>query len=302
MTLRSAPSCVDARGRQCPAMAGAQPCDFLSLGAFEDLSGKVGDAEVLQCCHCGLGITMPPIADVSFLYEGRASQDFQQDGSRIAHAIKRIAFSFQARTLLRQVGGKPARALDFGCGSGLFTRCLGDQLGEGAVTGSDFDPVPPPDLAGRPYLPMASLDEHRGKFDLVLAMHVLEHDDNAAGLLSRIGLMARPGGTIVIEVPNIQCVWTPIFGKAWDAWYIPFHRSHFSRMALRALAEREGYTVLAEKDICVPTIGRSLSNLLNGNKGLGWLLIGIAAHPVQWFAEKISRRPSAIRILLRKPA
>ncbi len=293
---------ADVRGGQCPAVAGAQACEFQSLGAFEDLSGKVGDAEVLQCRRCGLGITMPPIADVSFLYEGRASQDFQQGGSRLAHAIKRVAFGLQAQTLLRQIGHKPARTLDFGCGSGLFTRCLGDQLGQGAVTGSDFDPVAPPDLADRPYLAMQDLDPHKGSFDLVLAMHVLEHDDDAAGLLAKIGSMARPGGTIVIEVPNIQCFWTAIFGKAWDAWYIPFHRSHFSRLALRALAEREGYTVVAEKDVCVPTIGRSLSNVFNGGKGLVWLLLGIAAHPVQWLGEVISGRPSALRIILRKPA
>lgn len=289
------------RGSCCPASANGQACDFGSLGGFEDLSGKVGHVEVLQCRQCGLGISTPPIPDVSFLYEGRESQDFQQDGSRIGHAIKRVAFRRQAQALLRQLGQRPARTLDFGCGSGLFTRCLGDVLGDGSVTGSDFESSAPVDLAGRPYLSMAELDAHKGSFDLVLAMHVLEHDDDPAALLDRICAMAKPGGTVVIEVPNVECAWVPIFGKAWDAWYLPFHRSHFSRTALRALAERQGYTVMAEANVCVPTIGRSMSNVFGGNKGLAWLLAGIAAHPVQWAGEKIAGRPSALRIILRTP-
>ncbi len=54
--------------------------------------------------------------------------------------------------------------------------------------------------------------------------------------------------------------------------------------------------------MCVPTMGRSLSNVFGGNKGLFWLLAGIAAHPVQWIGEKLSGRPSALRIVLRRPA
>lgn len=291
---------AQARGACCAAGPG-QPCDFRSLGAFEDLSGKVGEVAVLQCRRCGLGVSTPPLGNVAFLYEGRDTQDFRQDGSRLGHAIKNVAFRFQADALLAQLAARPARTLDFGCGSGQFTRCLGDRLGPQTVTGSDFEPSPPADLADRPYLAASALEPHQGTFDLVLAMHVLEHDDDAAGLLAQITAMARPGGTIVIEVPNIECVWVSVFGKAWDAWYLPFHRSHFSRAALRALAERAGYPVLAVHNVCVPTMGRSLSNLVGDNKGLFWLLAGIAAHPLQWLGEKLSGQPSALRMILRKP-
>ena len=283
------------------AAAPGLPCERVSLGAFADLSGKVGATSVEQCRRCGHGVSMPPLPDVSFLYAGRESQDFRQDGSRLGHAIKSIAFRGQARALLAQLPSRPARTLDFGCGSGQFTRALGDQLGVSTVTGSDFDALAPADLADRPYLAAAALDPQRGHFELVLAMHVLEHDDDAPGLLRRIAGMARPGGTVVIEVPNVECVWVKVFGKAWDAWYLPFHRSHFSRASLRALAEREGLEVLALHEVCVPTMGRSLSNLVGGRKGLFWLLAGIAVHPLQWAGEKLSGRPSALRMILRTP-
>jgi SAM-dependent methyltransferase len=243
---------------------------------------------------------MPPLADVAFLYEDRGSQDFQPQTSRLAHLIKTIAFRRQARGLLRDAGVRPQRLLDFGCGSGLFTRCLGDVVEGASVTGSDFHAVPPPDLAGRSYVPMDRLDEVEGSFDLVLAMHVLEHDDDVAGLLDKIARMARPGGTVVIEVPNIDCVWTGLLGKAWDAWYLPFHRTHFSRASLEAAIERGGLEIVRTIDACVPTMGRSLANAVGASNSLPVLLAGIALHPVQWMGEKLTGRPSALRIVARR--
>jgi len=279
----------------------AQACDFESLGSFADKSGKVGPVSVLRCRRCGVGISMPRLPDVAFLYDGRESQDFQPDARGLAHRIKQIAFRRQARTLLRHVGARPGRVLDFGCGSGQFTRCLGDLLPDATVIGSDFHDGAPLDLTDRLYLPQARLAGEQGSFDLVLAMHVLEHDDDPAALLARIVAMARPGGTIVIEVPNIDCIWTRLLGQHWDAWYVPFHRSHFGRRGLRALVERGGLNIVSEHAICLPTMGRSLANLFGRRNSLFFLLAGIILHPLQWALEKATGRPSAIRLVLRRP-
>ncbi len=292
---------VSKRRSRCSVSSQAEPCDFSSLGVFKDCSGKVGHVEVTQCRRCGLAISLPPISDVSFLYAGRKSQDFQRSESNLVYKIKRIAFRRQARALLGQIGRRSSRTLDFGCGSGLFTRCLSDLVGtEGVVYGSDFEAVPPHDLLDRPYVALDNLAHHAGTFDVVLAMHVLEHDDDTEGLLNRISSMIKPGGLVVIEVPNVNCIWTKIFGKSWDAWYTPYHRSHFSRLSLRGLFHSQGLIIREEMDICVPTIGRSLSNLLGGNKGIFWFLLGILGHPIQWSLEKMSGRPSALRFIAEK--
>lgn len=283
----------------CP-LAPEGGCEYETLGSFDDKSGKVGKVEVVRCRHCGIGITTPPLPDVAFLYEGRESQDFQPKTARLAHKIKEVAFRQQALRLLREIGTRPGRVLDFGCGSGLFTRCLDDVLAPGSVTGSDFHDDPPPDLAERSYAPMNSLTKLEGTFDLVLAMHVLEHDDDAAGLLERIARMARPGGYVVIEVPNIDCVWAALLGQAWDAWYVPFHRTHFSKPSLASLVRCGGLEIVRTIDICVPTMGRTLANALGAGNSLPFLLAGIALHPVQWIGEKLSKRPSALRIIARR--
>lgn len=283
----------------CPAAPKGR-CEYENLGSFEDKSHKVGNVEVLRCRHCGIGITNPPLSDVGFLYDDRESQDFQPQTSGLARQIKVMAFRRQGRALLNDVSPRPTRVLDFGCGSGLFSRCLDDLLGGGVVTASDFHREPPVELEGHRYVRLDQLEESEGTFDLVIAMHVLEHDDDPAGLLDRIASMARPGGTVIFEVPNIDCFWTGLFGQAWDAWYLPFHRTHFSARSLSALIRGRGLDVIREVPVCLPTMGRSLANLFGVRNSLAFLLAGIALHPVQWMGEKASGRPSALRVIARR--
>ncbi|MES2492210.1 MAG: class I SAM-dependent methyltransferase [Pseudomonadota bacterium] len=284
----------------CAANAG-YACELVSLGAFLDRSDKVGAVEVRQCRHCGHGVTFPPLADVAFLYGDRESQDYQPDTrNTLARRIKDIAFRRQARTLLRQIGNPGAQALDFGCGSGQFTRVMGELIPATRLTGSDFFDAPPPDLAGRPYAHSDVIAQQPDRYDLIMAMHVLEHDDDVDGLLARIVRPARSGGTVVIEVPNIECFWGKVFGRFWDAWYLPFHRSHFSRRSLTALLRRHGLEITAVHGLTVPTMGRTAANLFGRRNNLFWLLIGIALHPLQLLGEALSGQKTVIRVIARK--
>jgi SAM-dependent methyltransferase len=249
-----------------------------------------------------MGLTNPPLKDVAFLYEGRESQDFQPLSTGLARSIKTIAFTREASRILKQVGRTPTHTLDFGCGSGLFTRCLGDLLSKGSVVGSDFHSEPPAELEGRPYLSNEELSRHPGGFDLIMAMHVIEHDDDPIKVLRRLKSLGSDDCTFVFEVPNIDCVWAPVFGQSWDAWYLPYHRIHFSRASLRGILDLAGFKVVREIDISIPSMGRSISNMLGTNNTLPLLLIGAALHPVQWGLERIRRRPSALRVIARAVA
>lgn len=270
-------------------------CQMVSLGKFTDRSGKVGHVEVMRCKQCGHGVSKPPLPDVTFLYENRASQDYQPDSRGFSHLIKNLAFRKQAKRLLKEIGGSKGRILDFGCGSGQFTRVLGDVAGAANVTGADMHEDRPRELIGRGYLGPSELGAQRGSFDVVLAMHVLEHDDDAHGLLATIAGYARKGGKVVIEVPNIDCVWSVLFGKHWDAWYLPYHRQHFTRASLIKSLERGGLEVESIHDVTVPTMGRSIANLFGQTNNLLWLLLGIAVYPVQVLGEAVTGRRTAIR-------
>lgn len=219
----------------------------------------------------------------------------------IARTLKRIVFRRGARHILRGLDAAPGLIVDFACGSGLFTQCLAEQAAPARVVGADFHDVAPQELRAAEYLPIDQLPALAGQADLVLAMHVLEHDDDPRTLLARIVQLVRPGGWLIVETPNVDCVWISVFGKGWDAWYLPYHRRHFNRRNLCALVEAVGLSVVAEEDVSVPTMGRTLANLLGLRNGAIFILVGAALHPLQWALERLTRRPVAIRLIAHKP-
>lgn len=282
--------------RFCPQGAPTQ-CDFRPLRAQ-------GTESIHICWTCGHGVTRPAMADVTHLYTGRESQDFQQDDGSVSLAIKRIAFKRQARQVLRELpsGTVPRTIVDFACGSGLFTRMLAEVVGADAqVHALDFFDAAPRDMGSVHYRPFAQMDALAGQADLLLCFHALEHDDDPFGFMARLLPLMRPGGYLVIEVPNVDCLWAPVFGEAWDNWYLPYHRLHFSRRSFAALIEQVGLELVSQRNISVPSMGRSLARATGASNTLAFLLAGAALHPAQLAGEKVSGRPSALRICARKP-
>jgi SAM-dependent methyltransferase len=295
-------------------MAGLRPYSACPMGTasvcrFSSTPDIVGDnraspgerSPIYRCTVCGHGVTRPAVEDVSAFYQGRESQDYQRADGPLAQTIKKFVFGWQARTLMRQLGTVPRSVIDFACGSGQFTMAVSDALPDNAaVVALDFFDEPPRDMGRIRYLGFGRLHELAGTADLVTCFHALEHDDDPHLFVERLTALLAPGGTLVFEVPNVDCIWGAIFGVRWDNWYLPFHRVHFSRKSLRGLMERHGLKVMLETNVCVPTMGRSLAFLARRQNNLFFLLLGAAVHPVQWSLEALTARPSALRIVVRK--
>ncbi|UGS33765.1 class I SAM-dependent methyltransferase [Capillimicrobium parvum] len=99
------------------------------------------------------------------------------------------------------------RVLEMGYGTGLTTReLLARGLGLEVLEGS-------PELARRARAAHPALPVHEGlfeqfvperPFDAVLALHVLEHVDGPRALLRHAAGWLRPGGRLVVAVPNAE--------------------------------------------------------------------------------------------------
>jgi SAM-dependent methyltransferase len=76
-------------------------------------------------------------------------------------------------------------------------------------------------------------------YDVITLYHVLEHLEDPSGTLAGLKPLLRPGGYLIIEVPNVECTCGD-----------PAHRFHFAHLynfnpaALAALARTAGYYVL----------------------------------------------------------
>ena len=109
-----------------------------------------------------------------------------------------------------------------------------------------------------------------GSFDLVTAFHVLEHLPDPLGVLRRMLGWLAPGGSAVIEVPNVAGAGARLFGRYWSGLDMPRHLVHFTPATLTALAERAGGRVVAMTHRTKPRyLIRSLRHLLADRDGRG---------------------------------
>jgi 2-polyprenyl-3-methyl-5-hydroxy-6-metoxy-1,4-benzoquinol methylase len=143
---------------------------------------------------------------------------------------------------------KPGRLLDIGCGSGLYLACLRNA-------GWRVEGVEISESSAVSARSLHSLDVHCGfaetvlpelpeaSFDVITMWHVLEHLHEPRTVLGEIRRLLRPGGRLMIEVPNYGSVWSKIFQSAWAALEPPRHLFHFTSSTLRALLESVGFHV-----------------------------------------------------------
>lgn len=137
------------------------------------------------------------------------------------------------------------RVLDAGCGVGNFFGAAAERIELGV--GIDLSPVNIADARRRfadcdhLRFMQADLDEQADtlrseRFDTVVCLDVLEHIEDDAQLLKRLGQIVEPGGHVLIKVP--ACPW--LFGSIDIA---SDHYRRYNRAMLRTIAERAGLQI-----------------------------------------------------------
>jgi SAM-dependent methyltransferase len=168
--------------------------------------------------------------------------------SPVAHALATALFRWYYRRLLarppfgllRTVA--PGRLLDVGAGRGD----LGVVLAELGWHVTGLEPSAQACEEGRRRgvemvqgtLGDASADELDGAYDALVFQHALEHVAEPRDDLSGAHELLRPGGLLLVAVPNFGSWQRRRFGDAWFHLDLPRHRSHFTAAGLgRALTE-----------------------------------------------------------------
>jgi SAM-dependent methyltransferase len=150
------------------------------------------------------------------------------------------------RLRLRELEGlAPGRLLDVGSGKGAFLAAARDagwdvlgvesapDAAEAARANFGVDVIVGDFLAMRPL----------GTFDVVTMWHVLEHVTDPMGALERAAVSLKPGGRLVVSVPNSKSLQAHIGGEDWFHLDLPRHLFHFTPRSLTTLVERAGFRV-----------------------------------------------------------
>jgi SAM-dependent methyltransferase len=222
---------------------GAEGLRLCYPGASDYITGD--QFEVWACPACGSGATVPTPSDPGRYYPTRY-REYHPLVARMLELLYR-----------RRVGGwaakfqRPGAVFEMGCGNGLMLqmlrrrgwRTVGSERTEAAariaretrglvVVSGGLDAIDP-----------------SARFHLILLNQVLEHLADPAETLGKLAAMLKPGGKLIIGVPNFTS-WQSVFAK--DRWFhldVPRHLHHYSLPGLTLLLAGQGLAVEAVSQV-----------------------------------------------------
>lgn len=147
--------------------------------------------------------------------------------------VKQITLKQKVRSIGNPNPGEN-KLLDFGAGTGDFLQFAKNKAWE--VYG-----IEPNDqarnLAKEKGLNLFfSLEEFKNdQFDVITLWHVLEHIPNLKECLRQLQTLLKPGGILVIAVPNYKSWDAKKYKGFWAAYDVPRHLWHFDRESMKHL-------------------------------------------------------------------
>ncbi len=273
--------------------------------------------ELARCDRCRSAVTLgePPEG----LHESGAYQVGAPRFHRMAQPILR-GFDRQRLAMLRPLAAPGGRLLDVGAGRGRF-------VFSALEAGYDARGIEPSPRGGdevrleRAGIEQADVEE--GSLDAVTMWHVLEHLDGPGGALLRIRDWVRPGGALLVGVPNLASAQARLGGARWYHLDVPRHRVHFTPAGMWSLLRASGFEpvrtnhLLAEQNMfgmwqsLVNRVTRHpsyLYNLLKRNAparstDLAITALALPLAPIAALAEvlaDVARRGGTIAVLARR--
>jgi len=231
-----------------PATACSISCNLCDGTDVEQIRSKDRDGNPLRSviCHdCGLVWTdpRPTPEQVRAFYASEYRLDFKGTYQpKLKHTFRSGKVAMDRFSRMRQVLPKDARILDVGAGGGevvYVLRALGfDASGLEPNEGYARYAAETLGLPVRQGFHQDELVEAQSQ-DAITMFHMVEHLENPLATLRNVHRWLRPGGVLVVEVPNVEAVCQQPHSQ--------FHRGHlyhFNFATLEKLGERAGFNAI----------------------------------------------------------
>lgn len=201
-----------------------------------------GVTERLVVCEgCGLG-SLDPLPGPERISEFYPAEYYGSPNAKFEPLVEmgvRCGARMRVRTLLSGVP-RGSRVLDVGCGRGVMLRAMLD-LGHEAH-GVEITPEAAAGADPRAHIRIApdltDAEYETNSFDAVVLWHVLEHLPRPDQTLDELRRIIRPGGRLILAVPNFASWQSRRTGADWFHLDLPRHLYHFTPETLTRLLRR----------------------------------------------------------------
>lgn len=258
---------------------------------------------LVDCIQCGLRRTdpRPTAASLARYYEGE--DYFSHDASansfiaRTYRTVRRLALASKYRRIRAFV---PSGSLvDVGCGTGELLQHL-------ASRGYRVQGIEPGDRArkaaqakGLVVLSALGQLEATGVHDGIMLWHVLEHLPDPSESLTTIFRALKPGGYIILAVPDRASWDSAHYGPTWAAWDVPRHLWHFRQQDIAALLNKSGFKKVRALPMWLDSFYIALlSERYRGRSGLTLWAIAILNGARSNLMAALHRRPTSSTLFI----
>lgn len=287
-------------------------CDSENIGPLLTVTDHSvsGEHFVIWLCNiCLLRFTQdaPDETDIARYYKSEEyiSHTNTSKGfiNRLYLTVRKFTLEQKCKTVKEHTGLQTGTLLDVGAGTGAFIKKM--QQKNWNVTGiepnNDARNVAKQnfDLKLQPNDALNALPKH--SFDAITLWHVLEHVHDLHGYMDILKSLLKPGGVLFIAVPNYQSLDAEIYGLTWAAYDVPRHLYHFSPQSVKALVQRHGLKITAQKPMWFDAFYISLLSSKYKNGKTAWM--GASANAIRSNINAVfsNERCSSLIYVVQKP-
>jgi 2-polyprenyl-3-methyl-5-hydroxy-6-metoxy-1,4-benzoquinol methylase len=233
---------------KCPLCSSDETEHFLNC-TDTLVSGR--EFELRRCKSCNFIFTnnYPDEKEIARYYDSDNYISHSDSARTITDQIYQIVRRFMLRRkreiITRESRITKGNILDIGCGTGHF---LNEMKGAGwgttgievnekardyAISKFSLDVISPEQISSLP----------ANKFECITLWHVLEHFHDPFAYFTEIKRLLKPGGIIVVALPNSSSFDATYYGNKWAAFDVPRHLWHFDPVTFSRFASKAGFTV-----------------------------------------------------------
>ncbi|MGH7867532.1 MAG: class I SAM-dependent methyltransferase [Candidatus Dormibacteraceae bacterium] len=203
--------------------------------------------QIAHCAACGFDVTSPQ-PDEEHIGAYYPAGYYGNPGTRRFPApievLQKAMYAQRVRMVERVWGNKHGRVLDVGCGRGLLLQAFRRRGWE--VRGTELS-----EPAARYALEVAHVPVDIGRveeigfpaehFDAITIWHVLEHIHDPRVVLNEANRILKPGGVLLIGVPNFSGFEARFFRDKWFHLDVPRHVTHLTKQILKQALVENGF-------------------------------------------------------------